>query len=588
MRINRFFAVAMGLSLCVSMSLTSCNNDEDIINPDTPNIEVSPGESFVSDDAVVFSCDFQDASTAKSLFDIYDFSNLTPSSVMGQLGFSAGTSWIFTLQDSYTSKNYFAGSTSSFSPAGTADAWLVTKAIEIPDSGYVLSWKSEALDPDNRDGLQVYISDRGGNPETDFGEPVWQVEEEEAGPTESVDGEWQEHKLSLDDYAGKTIYVAFVNRSTDKSIICLDDVLVNRPRPYVVELDMNSMYKADEIEVRGHITAGDSVITEYDIHYTTADSIVRTEHYTGLNLQPGESHSFVFSSKLAPAEKGVYNKFKVWANVEGLDNVGVEDSVAAVSFIPAHRILLEEGTGMWCGYCPLGMLTTEYLKEVYPDTLIAVSVHNDDVLCDPDYDKALGFMSFPSGLVNRKTACQPMAMTSNNYTYEGDGTFLNSVQAALEGYVSLEPSIESAVLSGNSIDIKSSVTFAVVPPAGQTYRLVYILTEDNVVVSNGSQHNYLSTSSLPILGEFGKGGKYGQENIVGLPYYDVARGIYPEFKGKDSGLPATVEPNTAYDISYTISLDDASYSSTDNLYVTVVVLDASTGYAVNAVRKQVQ
>lgn len=196
-------------------------------------------------------------------------------------------------------------------------------------------------------------------------------------------------------------------------------------------------------------------------------------------------------------------------------------------------------------------------------------------------------MSFPSGLINRKTACQPMAMTSNNYTYEGDGTFLNSVQAALEGYVSLEPSIESAVLSGNSISVKSSVKFAVVPPAGQTYRLVYILTEDNVV-ANGAQHNYLSTSSLPILGEFGKGGKYGQENIIGLPYYDVARGIYPEFKGMDSGLPATIEADKVYDISYTINLDDASYSSTDNLYVTVAVLDASTGYAINSVRKQVK
>lgn len=364
--------------------------------------------------------------------------------------------------------------------------------------------------------------------------------------------------------------------------------MVNCPRPYIVDIDMEPMYTADEIEVRGHITAGDSVITEYDIHYTTADSIVRTEHYTGLNLQPGESHSFVFSTKLKPAEKGVYTKFKVWANVNGLDNVGVEDSVASVSFIPAHRLLLEEGTGMWCGYCPLGMLATEYLKELYPDTLIAVSVHNDDVLCDADYDKALGFMSFPSGLINRKTACQPMAMSGNNYTYEGDGTFLNSVQTALKGYVTLEPSIESAVLSGNSIDIKSSVTFAVVPPAGQTYRLVYILTEDNVVVSNGSQHNYLSTSSLPILGEFGKGGKYGQENIIGLPYYDVARGIYPEFKGMDSGLPATIEADKDYDISYTINLDDATYSSTENLYVTVAVLDASTGYVINSVRKQVK
>lgn len=151
-------------------------------------------------------------------------------------------------------KNYFAGATSAYNPAGAADAWLVTKAIEIPDSGYVLSWKSEALNLNKRDGLQVYISERGGNPETDFGEPVWQIDEEQAGPTESIDGEWQEHSLPLDSYAGKTIYVAFVNRSTDKSIICLDDVMISCPRPYIVSLDMKPMYAADEIEIRGHIT----------------------------------------------------------------------------------------------------------------------------------------------------------------------------------------------------------------------------------------------------------------------------------------------------------------------------------------------
>lgn len=587
MRIKRFVAVAMLSPLFVSMSLTSCSDDDSMVVPGTPDVGVSPNESFISDDAVAFSCDFQDADKSKSLFSIYDLSNQTPTSLMGQLGFAAGKPWLLSLQDSYTSPNYFAGATSSFSPAGTADAWLVTKAIEIPDSGYVLSWKSEAFELDKRDGLQVYISDRGGNPQTDFGEPVWQVEEEEAGPTENLDGEWQEHELSLDSYAGKTIYVAFVNRSTDKSMICLDDVLVSCPRPYVVELDMEPMYTSDEIEVRGHITAGATAITGYDIHYTMADSIVRTEHYTGLDIQPGESHSFVFSKKIAPAEKGVYNKFKVWANVEGKRNVGIVDSVASVDFIPAHRVLLEEGTGMWCGYCPLGMLAIEHLQKLYPDTLLAVAVHNNDVLCDPDYDAALGFQSFPTGLVNRSLVCQPMAMTSDNYTYEGDATFLSCVQEALKGYVCLEPTIESAVLSGNSINVKSSVTFAVVPPAGQTYRLVYILTENNVKAL-GVQHNYLSTSSLPILGDFGKGGKYGQENIVDMPFNEVARGIYPEFKGVAGILPSAVEPNKAYDTSYTIDLEGTSYNSADNLYVTVVVLDAATGNVINAVRKQVK
>lgn len=584
MNIKHFISVTMLSSLLVSVSLTSCSDDDNLL----PVPGISPNESFITEDHVAFSCDFQDAEKAKSLFDVYDFSNLTPTKYMTQIGFAAGEPWLFTLQDSYDSKNYFAGATSSFSPAGTADAWLVTKAIEIPDSGYVLSWKSEALDTLKRDGLQVYISDRGGNPKTDFGEPVWEVEQEEAGATDLVDGEWQEHELALDKYIGKTIHVAFVNRSTDKSVICLDDVLVMRPRPYVIELDMERVNLSDEIEVRGHITAGSRPITDYDIHYTMADSVVRTEHYTDLDIQPGESHSFVFTKKITPAVKGVYNGFKVWANVAGRENVGVVDSVVSVSFIPTSRVLLEEGTGMWCGYCPLGILSTEHLMTLYPDALIPVAVHNKDVLCDPDYDVALGFMSFPSGLVNRNYACQPMAMTTNNYTYEGEGTFLSAVQEALKDDAILEPSIESAVLSGNSINVKSSVKFAIVPPAGHTFRIAYILTENNVTVEGAAQHNYLSTSSLPILGEFGKGGKYGQENIVGMPYNDVARGIYPEFKGAADILPSVVEADKAYDTSYTINLEGTNYSSADNLYVTVAVIDAATGHVVNSVRAQVK
>lgn len=97
----------------------------------------------------------------------------------------------------------------------------------------------------------------------------------------------------------------------------------------------------------------------------------------------------------------------MWANVNELENVGVEDSVAAVNFIPAHRILLEEGTGMWCGYCPLGMLATEHLNELYPDTVIAVTVHHDDVLCDTDYDKALGFMNFRQGSLTVRRHASP-------------------------------------------------------------------------------------------------------------------------------------------------------------------------------------
>ena len=46
-----------------------------------------------------------------------------------------------------------------------------------------------------------------------------------------------------------------------------------------------------------------------------------------------------------------------------------------------------------------------------------------------------------------------MSLVDEVYYLEGEGTFLNSVQTTLKECVSLEPSIESAIISGNSINV---------------------------------------------------------------------------------------------------------------------------------------
>ena len=102
---------------------------------------------------VLFACDFQNAET-RAQFMAYDEDGLTPSTTMIQLGFSTDTGWLLTLQDTNTSTNIFAGSTSSYRPAGQANDWLVTvNPISIPGEGYVLSWNSQALDLELRDGI---------------------------------------------------------------------------------------------------------------------------------------------------------------------------------------------------------------------------------------------------------------------------------------------------------------------------------------------------------------------------------------------------------------------------------------------------
>ncbi|MDY3354621.1 MAG: C10 family peptidase, partial [Prevotella sp.] len=42
-----------------------------------------------------------------------------------------------------------------------------------------------------------------------------------------------------------------------------------------------------------------------------------------------------------------------------------------------RRIVMEEATGTWCGWCPEGMATIEQMSKKYPDNFIAIAIHDD-------------------------------------------------------------------------------------------------------------------------------------------------------------------------------------------------------------------
>ncbi|MFI5202435.1 MAG: hypothetical protein ACHQNE_08605, partial [Candidatus Kapaibacterium sp.] len=50
-----------------------------------------------------------------------------------------------------------------------------------------------------------------------------------------------------------------------------------------------------------------------------------------------------------------------------------------------RRVMLEEFTGAWCGWCPRGALAIQQIKEGYPGQIFAVSFHNDQG--SPQYDQ---------------------------------------------------------------------------------------------------------------------------------------------------------------------------------------------------------
>lgn len=564
-------------AILVSAPLFAACSDDDA--PQTPVIcPMNPGEAFLENDEVLFSCDFQDLAYAKQQFKQYNLAGLTPTSAMQSLHFSADSAWIYSLQDSPDEANRFAGATSSFVGGGAANAWLVTREISLPSTGECeLSWLSESLSLSKPDGLKVFVSTTGGNPETDFtGEPLWQTDSEPAGPSESIDGEWNAHSVSLKDYAGKRVWIAFVNQTEGGLLVCLDDVTVKANTSYYVYSDVEKISTDESITIRGHVVAKDTPLTGYTVLYAGADSVVHAKTFTGLDVQPGQSHSFSFDEPLQISDKrGSYVGYRIWTSTGTEERVGVQDSVAAVSFMPQNKVVVEEGTGAWCGWCPLGVLAFENLRELYPDNIVAIAVHNQDALTVDEYDGSLLCPAFPLGAINRSYWAEPMVNADNKYLLDAPGSWQYSVEQELKRIPTFEVRVASATLDGYTLQVKSNLRFAL-PMKNPRLRVAYVVTEGNVAVGM-SQSNYLAGYTLEAFGKFGSGQEYGQARINNYVYDDVAIGIWPAYRGEALTLSATVPADKGYVLNKTIDLSDAVLVGTDHLSVAVLIINDADG-----------
>jgi len=69
------------------------------------------------------------------------------------------------------------------------------------------------------------------------------------------------------------------------------------------------------------------------------------------------------------------------------------------------RVLLEQHTGAWCGWCVDGTVKMDEILELYPDQVIGVKVHNGDKMVIPEQGiiaQGVGLTGYPSGTVDRK------------------------------------------------------------------------------------------------------------------------------------------------------------------------------------------
>ena len=525
--------------------------------------------------------DPQDAYTVKN----YDRGE--PAEFYAKAGFTTSYPW-YPLSENGEG-NHFMGCTSSYVVPGRADKWLILQNLNIPigAKGYLLEWESQAYDPQKRDGLKIFISSTGGNGKEDFPEnPVWEVEAEEAGSAnpDIIDGEFVKHAISLDGYAGKTIYIAFVNQSDDKSMIMLDNIWVGKRETFRFEVTADEYVTTPDVEISGEVTSVGVPIDSYTAHYSF-NGQTYSKSYTGLNLPLGGKHKFIFDEKLV-TQAGVKTECKVWVELNGEESDKQTFATTRISYFPKRNVVVEEGTGTWCRSCPQGIWAMRYMYDKYKDDgFIGIAIHNDDPFTDKDYDKQMGFSSFPSAVVNRKYKPSRAAIVypggDKVYLYDVEGklepsTFVDFFMIAQKEKTLFEV-VADGTFNSDSTVIEAKVTVkSMIPVKNADYRIAFAVVENGL---KGMQVNAFTNYPCEI------GGFEKLPAACSITFDEVARGIWPSLKGNKGSIPSNLETEVPVDYSYSIDLTSKNIVNPGFLELIAMLIDARTGEILNSDKK---
>ena len=508
----------------------------------------------------------------------YDLDSQTLHYTMIQAGFKQGEAWIGKRENK--SENRYAASACRYKEVegealGPSNDWLVLPAIWVRDADAVLKWKGSTINAKSEEGAsyEVRLSTVGGQPE-DFSEsPIFTM------TAESVNS-WAEHELSLKDYAGQRIYIAFVNNSTTGEILGIDDVVVAGSKG-LCDLVVNSdryIFEHNDLTIRGYVEAcSEEVVTDVTIKCVSSKGEVEAT-YGSLSLTKGQKYEFEMPAaiQLVYGEELDYQVIAVVNNAVTTDPINCQATALMQKF---HKnIVVEEATGMWCTYCPSGIVAMEELEKKYPESFIGLALHYNDQLAVDDYVSDLSFPDgFPTGWINRRFYCDPMVKIEEDgqtkYTMLNGGFetyYLEEMTLPAVGEISV-----SAEPSGNGCRVKSDVRFAM-DATDADYRIAYVVIENDVTGDGYYQVNGYSGQDV----EMG-GFEDLPATIHDIKFQHVVREIYDDYQGVAGSVPSEFVGGEIYTHEYVIEMPK-TVGNIDNVEVVAMLIDMKTDAIVNA------
>ena len=250
---------------------------------------------------------------------------------------------------------------------------------------------------------------------------------------------------------------------------------------------------------------------------------------------------------------GRYDMSFTIESVNGQEN---RDAVSEVTvpvdvfpFVPVNRPLVEEFTGLGCGYCPRGYVALEEMGASNGDLFVAMAYHSQsyergNMVTLPDSGFPIKVGGFPSGCINRGDEMDPGMFP---YVWE---KYRKPLPAG-DINVSLRwDDRDPACL------VAESNTRFVRDTENNGYRLSFALVADGLSNESWGQSNYFKGKSAEEYpGALWDTFINGESVVFGLTFNDVVV-YYPDVTGIEGSLPAEFKEGESYSYTWKINTAD--------------------------------
>lgn len=384
-----------------------------------------------------------------------------------------------------------------------------------------------------------------------------------------------QRELDLSAYIGQTVYITFRHYDCyDQYWIVLDNIRVRTVTPDDVALQSAEVqtYFLTNQDASLNMTIlndGNNDVTSVTVNWNDGTDHIAT---IPVNIQPGASavvtHPTALNYATAESHEIVVTVTQVNGNADTEPSNNSQDvSFATISQDGGTKVLIEEGTGTWCGWCPRGTVAMAHMYANYSDKFVGIAVHNGDPMTVAEYDNASNFSGFPGMHVDR-------TIKDESVTQDLMVQYVTT-RSAIPNPVAIDVTTE---LSGSELTVNASATFYS-NFSNANFRFAAILIEDDVTGTGSgyAQENYYAGGSYGPMG--------GYESLPAtipasqMVYDHVGRALLGGYNGQAGSIPTTITDGQTVD--YTFNYTIPSAFKPNRLSVAVLVIDANTGRVVN-------